>query len=122
MQITRRRLFGLLGAAVAAAVVAPALTPATPAPVERGAYAKGGWVGLQEPELAWVGERGEEYVIPAVSWPVDDSEPLVYWWFDGGTVADALREIAPETIADAYAARYAHWGESSWDDGPAWGA
>lgn len=28
-------------------------------------YAEGGWAGLHGPELAWLGERGPEYVVPA---------------------------------------------------------
>lgn len=31
---------------------------------ERGGYASGGWAGLHGPELAWLGERGPEYVVP----------------------------------------------------------
>lgn len=31
---------------------------------ERGGYATGGWAGLHGPELAWLGERGPEYVVP----------------------------------------------------------
>jgi hypothetical protein len=31
---------------------------------ERGGYAAGGWAGLHGPELAWLGERGPEYVVP----------------------------------------------------------
>jgi SLT domain-containing protein len=31
---------------------------------ERGGYAEGGWAGLHGPELAWLGERGPEYIIP----------------------------------------------------------
>jgi tape measure domain-containing protein len=30
----------------------------------RGGYAEGGWAGLHGPELAWLGERGPEYVVP----------------------------------------------------------
>jgi hypothetical protein len=29
-----------------------------------GGHASGGWVGLNGPELSWLGERGPEYVIP----------------------------------------------------------
>jgi TP901 family phage tail tape measure protein len=31
---------------------------------ERGGYASGGWAGLHGPELAWLGEKGPEYVVP----------------------------------------------------------
>jgi hypothetical protein len=34
-----------------------------PSPSTRG-YAEGGWVGLRGPELAMVGERGPEYIVP----------------------------------------------------------
>ena len=31
---------------------------------QRGGYASGGWAGLHGPELAWLGERGPEYIVP----------------------------------------------------------
>lgn len=35
-----------------------------PAPGDVGNHAAGGWVGLNGPELSWVGERGPEYIVP----------------------------------------------------------
>jgi SLT domain-containing protein len=43
----------------------------------RRGYAAGGWAGLNGPELAWLGERGPEYVIPnAALGAVASSTPM----------------------------------------------
>jgi TP901 family phage tail tape measure protein len=34
-----------------------------------GHYAQGGWAGLHGPELAWLGEKGPEYVVPNAALP-----------------------------------------------------
>lgn len=41
----------------------PAGTQAIPVP-HIGGHAAGGWVGMNGPELSWVGEQGPEYIVP----------------------------------------------------------
>lgn len=71
-----------------------------PASATRG-YAAGGWAGLNGPELAWLGERGPEYVVPNSALGGMGDGSMQYVVLDvaiGGSVAERIyitgRDIA----------------------------